>query len=160
MKHRLLFAAAAALICTAAVAQQAAPEEAFDRYAAALAKGDLQDLLAMHTDDSILVPSNGGPFVQGKEAIGAYYKALFAGSKARQAIKATPPKWQVYGDTAVRTSNGLFEVETEQGKQQFPLRNLYVFHKEGGNWKLTTTHISKRDASGSAPSTVAPTASK
>lgn len=145
MKQTFSSLAAVLLLASGAQAQQAGPEELFDRFAQALANGDIQAMMDLHSDDAILVPSNGGPFVRGRAAIESYYKAIFAATKSRQAIK--PPgsnQWQVFGDTAIRTSNGLFEIETEKGRQQLPLRNTYIFHKEGADWKLVNTHVSNR----------------
>lgn len=148
---KLLFSLITALLLVAgAQAQQAGPEEMFDRFAQALAAGDIQAMMALHSDDSVLVPSNGGPFVKGKAAIESYYKAIFANTRGRQAIKAPGYEWQVYGDTAIRTSNGMFEVETANGKNVVPLRNTYVFHREGQDWKLATTHVSNRTPQASA----------
>jgi len=142
---RVLFAAAACLLAVSAHAQQAAPEAVFDRFTQALAAGDLGAMMALHSADAVLVPSAGGPFVKGKDAIEAYYKGIFARTKSRRAI-VTPgaDMWQVYGDTAIRTSNGIFEIETDQDKKSLPLRNTYIFHKEGGDWKLVNSHISNR----------------
>jgi uncharacterized protein (TIGR02246 family) len=150
MKH-LTALCVACFLTAGAHAQQTGPEEAFDRFAQALAAGDIQAMVALHSDDAILVPSNGGPFVQGKAAVEAYYKAVFANTTSRRAIKTPGTQWQVYGDTAVRTSNGILEVETDKGKNAVPLRNMYVFHKEGQDWKLVSTSISMRTTPTSAP---------
>lgn len=141
---KLLFSfLTACLFAIGAHAQQPSLEEMFDRYAQAIGSGDLQALIAMHSDDVVFVPSSGLPMVKGKAAVESYYKALFSNTSSRQLVK-TGYEWQVYGDTAIRTSNGLFEAETANGKTNSLLRNTYVFHKEGQDWKLVNLHVSKR----------------
>ena len=157
MKHVFSFITAL-LLATGSQAQQSGPEEMFDRFSQALVAGDIQAMMALHSEDSVLVPSNGGPFVKGKAAIESYYKAIFAKTRSRHAIKSPGYEWLVYGDTAIRTSNGMFEVETASGKNVLPLRNTYVFHKEGQDWKLVTTHVSNRAPQGSAATPTASTA--
>lgn len=157
---KLLFPFLSACLFAAGAHAQQPPEDVFDRFSAALAAGDLQAMMALHSDNAVLVPSNGGPFAAGKAAIEAYYKAIFANTRSRRAIKSPDTQWQVYGDTAVRTSNGQFEVETANGKNVIPLRNTYVFHKEGQDWKLVNTHVSSRSTQGAAAPSVAASAAK
>lgn len=157
---RLIVLGATCLVAAAAQAQQVGPEEAFDRYAQAINTGDLPAVVAVYSDDALAIwTTSGSPFMKGKAAIEDYYKGFFASTKSRHVIKAPGYQWQVFGDTAVRTSNGTIEVETDKGKVILPLRNTYVFHKEGQDWKIVNSHISDRGAPIPSPAT-APSAAK
>jgi len=98
--------------------------------------GDVEGLLACHTDDVVSMPPD-LPALVGKDALRAYYEDAFS-QLSIEALKMTPEETQIAGDWAF--SRGKFEeTVVPTGGDPFDVvgKYLFIFHREtDGSWKI------------------------
>jgi len=98
--------------------------------------GDVEGLLAHHTDDVVSMPP-GLPAMVGKESLRAYYLEAFA-QLSIERLEMTPEETRLAGDWAF--SWGRFEeTVVPVGGNAFDVvgKYLFIFHREAdGSWKI------------------------
>ena len=139
-------------LCTAAVAASffffvfAAPATADDsqpppeaaikaenaRWADAFGRGDYEAIGRLYTNDGTLLPP-GGDKVTGSSAIASYFTNGYAGSKP-DVVSFSHEEF--YGNDRVVTEVSDAEVRDHGGKLKFRGKQILVFLKQGGVWKL------------------------
>ncbi|WGY70113.1 SgcJ/EcaC family oxidoreductase [Burkholderia cepacia] len=102
------------------------------RWADAFARGDYEAIGRLYTDDGALLPL-GGDKVTGRRAIVAYFANGYAGSKPGTVSFSND---EFYGDDRVVTEVSDAEVRDHEGKLKIRAKQILVFLKQGGAWKL------------------------
>lgn len=129
------------------------------QFTAAFNSNDPAALAAIYTDDGIVMPANQA-IVEGKQAIQAFYEAMFKQNAAKIAL--TPLETRVAGDWAYDRGNGTITViqksakPAKSGKSGKPIeqssRYLVIVQRQvDGSWKLYRVIDSGNAASGNAP---------
>jgi len=93
----------------------------WDRYDAAIESGDLEAILAIHSDDSVRMPPN-EPTIIGKEGIRSWYQSLF--DRVTLELEVSQKEIEILGDWAfergtfsiIETSKGDGELINDNGK--------------------------------------------
>lgn len=119
-----------------AIAQPAdEPAKIMDRYAAALAAGNVEGLVALYTDDGVFMRPGMAPVV-GSAALRQAYKAVFATLKL--SLKFTIHEVEVVGDMAwLRSSSvGRVKVLASGSETSDAYNELVVFRRAAGAWKI------------------------
>src|SRR5262249_47503805 len=105
------------------------------QFTAAFNSNDPAGLAATYADDAIMMPANHA-VVEGKQAILAYYQAMFKQNAAK--ILLTPLETRVADDWAYDRANGAITVSKKSGKpiQQSPAYLVIVNRQADASWKL------------------------
>ena len=119
-------------------AEMKAINELRARFIAAFNSNDPAALAATYTDDAIVMPANQA-VVEGKQAIQAFYEAMFKQNAAKIAL--TPLETRVAGDWAYDRGNGTITVTQKSGKSGKPTEQsskylVIVKRQADGSWKL------------------------
>jgi uncharacterized protein (TIGR02246 family) len=142
-KMRLCTAALAACVSFFAFAPPATagdaqrpPEAAIKaenaRWADAFGRGDYEAIGRLYTHDGTLLPP-GGDKVTGSSAIAAYFTKGYAGSKPDTVSFSD---YEFYGNDRVVTEVSDAQIHDHEGKLKFRGKQVLVFLKQGGAWKL------------------------
>jgi uncharacterized protein (TIGR02246 family) len=104
---------------------------------AAVNASDADRCLAVWADDGVLMPPN-HPSVQGREALGEYFRNLF--SRAKFQFSFTSSEIQLAGDTAFERVT--YTAVVWRGSDALPVedvgKGLHVYRRQpDGLWKLT-----------------------
>ena len=135
-RRAMLLATAVAAVTGSAAADTASDfQKIMDKYAAALASGDVEALVGLYSPKGVFMREEMKAVV-GLDALRAAYKEVFAALKVdlqftiREAEESGDMAWlrSVSKGTVKVLKTG---VETKQGYNQ-----LVVFRKEGGAWKI------------------------
>ena len=102
------------------------------RWADAFRRGDYAAIGRLYTDDGTLLPP-GGDKVTGGGAISAYFAERYAGSKPDT---VSFDHYEFYGNDRNVTEVSDAEIHDPSGKLKFRGKQILVFLKEGGAWKL------------------------
>ncbi|MGS0891932.1 YybH family protein [Burkholderia stagnalis] len=102
------------------------------RWAEAFARGDYEAIGRLYTGDGTLLPP-GGDRVVGPGAIVEYFAKGYAGSKPDTVSFGND---EFYGDDQVVTEVADAEIRDHDGKLKFRGKQILVFLKQGGAWKL------------------------
>lgn len=102
------------------------------RWADAFARGDYEAIGRLYTDDGALLPL-GGDKVTGRRAIVEYFSSGYAGSKPGTVSFSN---YEFYGNDRVVTEVSDAEVRDHEGKLKIRAKQILVFLKQGGTWKL------------------------
>ncbi|VWB08783.1 YybH family protein [Burkholderia lata] len=102
------------------------------RWADAFARGDFEAIGRLYTNDGTLLPP-GGNKVTGSSAIVEYFTKGYAGSKP--AIVSFS-NYEFYGNDRVVTEVSDADIRDHDGKLKYRGKQILVFLKEGGAWKL------------------------
>lgn len=109
----------------------AAIRAADDRFEAAFNRGDAAGLAGLYTDDGMLLPT-GSDFVQGKEAIAAFWKgAMDMGIKS---AKIDIVEVEQHGGTAIDMGQYTLRSADDQVLDQG--KYVVIWKHEDGTWKL------------------------
>ena len=111
---------------------QAAIEAENARWADAFARGDYEAIGRLYTKDGALLPP-GGDRVVGANAITEYFTKGYAGA-APDTVSFDHPEF--YGDDGVVTEVSDANIRDHDGKLKFRGKQILVFLKQGGVWKL------------------------
>ncbi|MBN3836446.1 nuclear transport factor 2 family protein [Burkholderia sp. Ac-20344] len=102
------------------------------RWADAFARGDYEAIGRLYTDGGTLLPP-GGDKVTGSSAITAYFTKGYAGSKP---ATVSFSNYEFYGNDRIVTEVSDAEIHDHDGKIQYRGKQILVFLKQGGAWKL------------------------
>jgi len=102
------------------------------RWANAFARGDYEAIGRLYTDDGTLLPP-GGDKVIGGRAIAEYFTKGYAGTKPGTVSFS---HYEFYGDDRMVTEVSDAEVRDHDGKLQIRGKQILVFVKQAGEWKL------------------------
>ncbi|NWA04514.1 YybH family protein [Pseudomonas gingeri] len=102
------------------------------RWAQAFARGDYEAIGRLYTAEGALLPP-GGAKVSGASAITAYFTQGYAGT---QPGSVSFSNYEFYGDDQAVTEISDAEVRDHSGKVSFRGKQVLVFLKQGGVWKL------------------------
>ena len=102
------------------------------RWADAFARGDYEAIGRLYTDDGTLLPP-GGDKVTGSRAITEYFAKGYAGSKPGTVSFSHD---EFYGDDRTVTEVSDAEVRDHDGKLRIRAKQILVFVKQAGVWKL------------------------
>ncbi|KPA97045.1 YybH family protein [Pseudomonas asplenii] len=130
----ILLTTASSLACAANV--QPATETAIKaeniRWAEAYKNGDYQAIGRLYTEDGALLQP-GGERVVGPAAIVAYFTEAFVGKKPNT---VTFSDYEFYGDDRAVTEVSDAVVRDHTGKVQYRGKQILIFLKQNGEWKL------------------------
>ncbi|VWC76013.1 acetyl-CoA acetyltransferase [Burkholderia lata] len=102
------------------------------RWADAFARGDYEAIGRLYTNDGTLLPP-GGNKVTGSSAIVEYFTNGYAGSKP---ATVSFSNYEFYGNDRVVTEVSDADIRDHDGKLKYRGKQILVFLKEGGAWKL------------------------
>ena len=102
------------------------------RWADAFARGDYEEIGRLYTDDGTLLPP-GGDKVIGSRAIAEYFTKGYAGTKPGTVSFS---HYEFYGDDRMVTEVSDAEVRDHDGKLKIRAKQILVFVKQAGEWKL------------------------
>ncbi|WP_322013823.1 nuclear transport factor 2 family protein [Paraburkholderia sp. J12] len=102
------------------------------RWADAFGRGDYEAIGRLYTSDGTLLPP-GGDKVTGGSAIAGYFTKGYAGSKP---ATVSFSNYEFYGNDQVVTEVSDAEIHDQSGKLTFRGKQILVFLKQGGAWKL------------------------
>ena len=102
------------------------------RWADAFARGDFEASGRLYTDDGALLPLAGDK-VTGRRAITEYFVNGYAGSKPGTVSFSN---YEFYGNDREVTEVSDAEVRDHDGKLKIRAKQILVFLKQGGTWKL------------------------
>ena len=111
--------------------QRVAIEAANKQFSAAVAKKDVAAIVALYTDDAIVLPQ-GFEMVRGKEAIKGLFEGLLASGVS--GITLTTLEVESFGDTANEVAQ--FELKGPDGKVVDKGKSLVVWKKVKGEWRM------------------------
>jgi uncharacterized protein (TIGR02246 family) len=136
---RQLVLAVSVVMCTAPLASAQMDQgvgKVRSAYQKAAEAGDVQGLMALYTDDAVLMPPE-SPMVKGKAAIEAFHKKM-TGMASVSNVRITPTDTKVMGDMAYDV--GTFsQTVTPKGGTAMMESGSYVVvlaKQPDGNWKL------------------------
>lgn len=138
--HTATFAVALSLFALATSATagspQRPPEAAIKaenaRWAEAFARGDYEAIGHLYTKDGSLLPP-GGDKVTGASAIAEYFVKGYTGSQPDTVAFSND---EFYGDNKMVTEVSDVEVRDRSGKLKLRGKQILIFLKQGGVWKL------------------------
>lgn len=102
------------------------------RWAEAFRRGDYEAIGRLYTNDGTLLPP-GGDKVTGSAAITAYFTKGYAGS-APDTVSFS--NYEFYGNDGIVTEVSDAEIRDHGGKLKFRGKQILVFLKQDGAWKL------------------------
>ncbi|WP_034302727.1 DUF4440 domain-containing protein [Herbaspirillum sp. RV1423] len=102
------------------------------RWADAFARGDYEAIGRLYTKDGSLLPP-GGDRITGARAIAEYFTKGYAGS---QPGTVSFSNYEFYGNDQMVTEVSDAEVRDHDGKLQIRGKQILIFLKQGGVWKL------------------------
>jgi len=102
------------------------------RWADAFARGDYEAIGRLYTKEGALLPP-GGDRITGARAIAEYFTKGYAGS---QPGTVSFSNYEFYGNDQVMTEVSDAEVRDHGGKLQIRGKQILIFLKQGGVWKL------------------------
>ncbi|WP_186010792.1 YybH family protein [Burkholderia gladioli] len=111
---------------------QAAIKAENARWAQAFARGDYEAIGRLYTSDGTLLPP-GGDKVTGASAITDYFNKGYAGTKPGTVSFS---HYEFYGDERIVTEVSDAEVRNHEGRLEIRGKQILVFLKQGGAWKL------------------------
>ncbi len=102
------------------------------RWADAFARGDYEAIGRLYTKEGALLPP-GGDRIIGAHAIAEYFTKGYTGS---QPGTVSFSNYEFYGNDQVMTEVSDTEVRDHGGKVQIRGKQILIFLKQGGVWKL------------------------
>lgn len=111
---------------------QAAIKAENARWAQAFGRGDYEAIGRLYTEGGTLLPL-GGDKVTGSRAIAAYFVKGYAGAKPDTVSFS---HYEFYGNDPIVTEVSDADVRDPDGKLKFRGKQILVFLKQGGAWKL------------------------
>lgn len=102
------------------------------RWADAYARGDYAAIGRLYTKDGALLPP-GGDRIIGGAAIAEYF---VKGATGTQADTVSFSNFELYGNEQVVTEVSDTEIRNSTGKLKYRGKQILIFLKEGGVWKL------------------------
>lgn len=115
--------------------EKASIEKVIFAYQDALNASDATKVLSYYTKDGVLM-ANAAPTAEGAEQVKGTYEYVFA--NFAYDLKFTIVEIEVHGNTAFArsTSKGSFTVKASGETLPDENRELFVFEKENGKWKI------------------------
>ncbi len=106
-----------------------------DRYETALNASDVDAVVELYAPDGVFMPSS-APTAQGVEQVRATYEFVF--STIQLAIRFSIDEIEVLGDLAFAGtgSKGTVKILADGTSAPEENRELFVFEKQGGEWKI------------------------
>ena len=106
-----------------------------ERYETALNASDVDAVVELYAPDGVFMPSS-APTAEGAEQVRATYEFVF--STIKLAIRFSIDEIEVHGDLAfARTgSKGTVKILADGTSAPEENRELFVFEKQGGEWKI------------------------
>ena len=106
-----------------------------ERYETALNASDVDAVVELYAPDGVFMPSS-APTAEGAEQVRATYEFVF--STIQLAIRFSIDEIEVHGDLAfARTgSKGTVKILADGTSAPEENRELFVFEKQGGEWKI------------------------
>ena len=102
------------------------------RWAEAFRLGDYKAIGRLYTEDGTLMPP-GGDKVRGARAITEYFTKAYAGT---QPGSVSFSNYEFYGNDRTVTEVSDVELRDHSGKLQLRAKQILIFLKQGGVWKL------------------------
>ncbi|RKF30529.1 DUF4440 domain-containing protein [Paraburkholderia fungorum] len=102
------------------------------RWAEAFGRGDYDAIGRLYTEDGALLPP-GGDRVAGPNAIAEYFTKGYAGSTPDTVSFGN---YEFYGNDQTVTEVSDAEIHDHNGKLKFRGKQILIFLKQGGAWKL------------------------
>ncbi len=102
------------------------------RWADAFARGDYEAIGRLYTHDGALLPP-GGDRVTGGSAIAAYFTKGYAGAKPDTVSFSN---YEFYGNDRIVTEVSDADIRDHAGNFKYRGKQILLFIKEGGAWKL------------------------
>jgi uncharacterized protein (TIGR02246 family) len=102
------------------------------RWADAFARGDYEAIGRLYTSDGTLLPP-GGDKITGSTAITEYFTKGYAGLKPHTVSFS---HYEFYGNDQIVTEVSDAEIHDPSGKLTFRGKQILIFMKQGGAWKL------------------------
>lgn len=102
------------------------------RWAEAFRRGDYEAIGRLYTKDGVLLPP-GGDKVTGGSAIAEYFTKGYAGSKPDTVSFSN---YEFYGNDQIVTEVSDAEIRDHSGKLKYRGKQILIFLKQGGAWKL------------------------
>jgi ketosteroid isomerase-like protein len=102
------------------------------RWAEAFGQGDYEAIGRLYTSDGALLPP-GGDKITGGSAIAEYFTKGYAGSKPATVSFSND---EFYGNDRTVTEVSDAEIRDHGGKLKFRGKQILIFLKQGGAWKL------------------------
>ena len=122
--------AGAMLVCGLALAQEE-DVQAAERWMTAFAAGDAEALADLYTDDAIFVNA-AGQFMEGRQALMAYFQAGFEQPPLEIVIE--PSETEIQNDSGYQL--GAFTVTSEEGEIVVQGYYLLTLNRVDGEWKI------------------------
>ena len=102
-----------------------------ENFMAAWKRGDAAGLAALYTENGQVLPPN-SDFVTGKEAIQAFWQALF--DMGIKELKLKVVEVEGHGDTAIEVSK--YTIHGEEGQELGKGKYIVIWKQKEGQWKL------------------------
>jgi ketosteroid isomerase-like protein len=102
------------------------------RWAEAFGRGDYEAIGRLYTENGALLPP-GGDRVTGGRAIAEYFTKGYAGSKPDTVSFSN---YEFYGNEQIVTEVSDAEIHDHSGKLKFRGKQILIFVKQGGAWKV------------------------
>ena len=113
----------------------------FDRWNAALATGDPQEVAALYAKDGVLQPTVSNWMRVGQGEISNYFESFL--KKKRQGVINAREIKLLDDDSALDAGIYTFTLHDDQGgSQQVQARYTYVYEKQDAEWKISLHHSS------------------
>lgn len=107
-------------------------------------EGTAEAYVAPFADSAVLTSSLTGFRIEGKEAIRAYFAALFEMYPTRRLFSRQPIARAYNDNLVVQNSYNVLYLTDEQGQTtQLTLRGSVVWAKVGGRWQIVDQHVSR-----------------
>ena len=107
-------------------------------------EGNTEALVAAFADNAVLTSSLTGFRIEGKEAIRAYFAALFQAYPGRRLFTRQPVARAYNDDLVINNSyNALYLTDPKGQVTQLTLRGSVVWAKIGGRWQIVDQHVSR-----------------
>ena len=105
-------------------------ERANEKFMETYSRGDAEGMAELYTRDGMVLPPN-GDFVEGRQQIQEFWKAIMKGVKS---VKLEIREVEQHGNTAYEVSRAtLFD---EKGQTLDQAKYIVIWKQENGQWKL------------------------
>lgn len=113
--------------------------ELFDRWNAALQTGDPRKVAQLYAKSAILLPTLSSRLRQSPEAIEEYFEEFL---RLKPRSKIIQQNVRLFDDIAINSGVYVFEIEREGQPLSVKARFTFIYHCEGGDWKIIEHHSS------------------
>jgi uncharacterized protein (TIGR02246 family) len=102
-----------------------------ENFMATFKRGDAAGLAALYTENGQVLPPN-SDFVTGKEAIQAFWQAVF--DMGVKEVKLKVVEVEAHGDTAIEVAK--YSIHGEEGQELEKGKYIVIWKQKEGQWKL------------------------